>query len=44
MKWQKKTRILEHLNTKMHAERKELKLQRLISEMHSQVSFGSYEI
>ena len=37
VKWQKKTRIIEHLNTKMHAERKELKMQRFLAEMQSQV-------
>ena len=32
VKWRKKTRVIEHMSTKMHAERKESKLKRLVQE------------
>ena len=30
VKWRKKTRVIEHMSTRMHAERKEAKLKRLL--------------
>ena len=37
VKWRKKTRVIEHMSTRMHAERKEAKLKRLL-QVHTYLS------